>query len=81
MILDTFLIFFAFNLRKQNIIYFSFIFLTQNFVLSVQLLLSRTVSFSTLYKRWLHNGCSSVALAFGLSPPSYLAPPNSHIQK
>ena len=42
---------------------------------------SKFISFSTSCQRWHDNGCSSVPLASASSPPWYLAPPNSHMQK
>ena len=82
MILKKFAFSFAFDLRKQNVADFSFIYLTQTLSCALKLLLSGIVSFSTWYQCGLSdNGCSSVPLASVLSPPWCIAPPNNHIQK
>ena len=53
MILEKFAFSFAFNIRKRNVVDFSFISLTQNLGCVFKLLLPGTVSFSTSYQRWI----------------------------
>ena len=79
---------FVFNIIKQNVTHFSFIFLTTFLFyhekLKYKLLLPGTVSFFTSYQRWVIRQRFLIGAplpASASSPPWYVAPPNSHIQK
>ena len=79
---------FAFNLIKQNVTYFSFMFLTQNFFcvpekLEFKLLLPGNASFSTPLKRWFIRQMMFISAPFPLClfPSLICSPTKQPLQK
>ena len=73
MILEKLDFSFALNLRKQKVTDFSFISLTHNLVLCLQITTDRRCKFFHIVSTMAYQTMTS-------PPPWYLAPPNSHTQ-